>query len=266
MLRDFAFKLKYLPKVISMFENWPAYLADYLMLIRKDYMIYKLKNGVRYKVRPGTFDRAVITEAWIFSIYTPEGFEIKENDVVFDVGAQIGVFSIFAAKSNARVYAFEPVPENYRLLEENLELNTVKDITPVKKAVLGRNQTVKIILSPGHTGGHSQFSSAFNDSYLSKNKNDYVNAEAVSLQDFIDKNKIRGIDFLKMDCEGSEYDIFFNCPDSTLEKIKKISMEYHRIDDKRNSSTLKSFFEKKGFEVTTRPLSQQVGMLYAKRH
>ncbi len=260
---DFFIKLKHLPKMMGMFENWPVYLADYFKLIRKNYLVYKLKNGVRYKIRPNTFDRVAITETWIFCDYTPKGFEIKENDVVVDVGAQIGAFSIFAAKSNARVYAFEPVPENYRLLKENIALNSAKNIMPMDKAVLSRKQTIKIILSPGHTGGHSQFLSSFNDSYLSKGKEEYVEAESVSLLDFVAKNKIRTIDFLKMDCEGAEYDILFNCPDSVLDKIKKISMEYHFLDEKRNSSTLKSFLEKKGFEVTAIPSSPKVGMLYA---
>lgn len=259
-------KLRALVKMISLFENWPIYLADYFGLVRKKYFIYKLKNGVRYRVRANTFDRIAVTETWVYRCYNPKGFEIRKNDVVFDIGAHIGAFSIFAAKSKANVYAFEPVPENYELLKENVELNTAKNITPVNKAVLSRKQTIKIILSPGHTGGHSQFFSAFNSTYLSENKNEYVEAETVSLQDFIEKNEIRGIDFLKMDCEGAEYDILFNCPDSILGKIKKISMEYHCIDKKRDSAALKGFLEKKGFEVTTIPFSHQVGMLYALKH
>ena len=71
----------------------------------------------------------------------------------------------------------------------------------------------------------------------------------VSFENFIDMHKIKKIDFLKMDIEGGEYDIFYHLSDATFNKISTISMEYHFIDDKRNGDKLKELFEIKGFSV-----------------
>ena len=65
----------------------------------------------------------------------------------------------------------------------------------------------------------------------------------------MNREKINSIDFLKLDCEGAEYEILFKCPDKILNRIKIISMEYHEIDKKRNKKTLIRFLKSKGFKV-----------------
>jgi len=74
--------------------------------------------------------------------------------------------------------------------------------------------------------------------------------------------QLKRIDYLKMDCEGAEYDILFKCKDSVLRKIKKIGMEPHYIDEKKNVNELKTFLVAKGFHVSAIPNRQ---MLYATR-
>lgn len=56
----------------------------------------------------------------------------------------------------------------------------------------------------------------------------------------------------------------FNCPERVLNIIKKISMEYHNLDGKRNVGVLKNFLEKRGFEVKTANVRNGCGMLYAR--
>ena len=50
---------------------------------------------------------------------------------------------------------------------------------------------------------------------------------AITLQDIFEKHRLEKIDFLKMDCEGAEYEIIMNAPSSILNKIQKISTEIH---------------------------------------
>jgi len=93
-----------------------------------------------------------------------------------------------------------------------------------------------------------------------------VPVETITLDDFALENGIQRIDFLKMDCEGAEYDIFFNASKSVLGMIQKISMEYHDLDLSRNHEALQIFLRTHGFNVYIKSSeTSKVGMLYACR-
>jgi FkbM family methyltransferase len=233
--------------VMKSLNNFHLYFQDYLGLLRKP-VIYSFRNGVKLKVRGGTTDRAIINEVWIHNSYTPKGFELRERDVVLDIGGHIGIFSILASKcaKEGRVYVFEPFPENFNLLKENVELNNARNVNVVNKAVSknsGKNEF--FVSSDNNRGENSLFSSA-----------------GGSIKDFVKKEKIEKIDFLKMDCEGAEYEILYGLSRSELEKIGKISLEYHNIDKKRNGLELKKFLEKNGFKVRI-DKGRRRGMIYA---
>jgi FkbM family methyltransferase len=63
---------------------------------------------------------------------------IKEGDIIIDAGADIGLFSVLAAfkvKEKNRVIAVEPEPNNLKILRENVELNYLKNVIIVPKAL-----------------------------------------------------------------------------------------------------------------------------------
>lgn len=125
-----------------------------------------------------------------------------------------------------------------------------------QKAVAGESGRRKMFISEDSTGGHSLLPS------LSGAANTTV--ETISLKDLFDLNAIPEADFLKMDCEGSEHEVFFSAPDDVLRKIKKLAIEWHYLDAERNVETLRSHLQVKGFTVTHSKRGK-VGMLYAKR-
>ncbi len=253
------FKIRQCLEVIRIIKNFPLYFANYFKLVNKKYIIYKLRNGIKYKTRSGTTDRGIINEIFIYKEYNPRGFEIKKDDVVIDIGGHIGIFTILASKlaENGKIYVFEPMPENFNLLLENIRINNRSNVVAFKKAVASKNEKKDLFLSEGENKG--------GNSFYKKNENSRkIEVETLAFQDFIKKNKIKKIDFLKMDCEGGEYDILFKCPKETLKKISKISMEYHNLSNKNNGERLKAFLEKSGFIVIKKELRKR-GMIYAKR-
>jgi len=186
-------------------------------------------------------------------IYNPKGFEINPEDVVLDIGGHIGVFSIMAARIAKKVYVFEPVDKNFKLLIENIKLNGFKNVVPEKLALSDKNGKRKIYVSETNTGDNSLY-----DRKVSKTNPELIRTE--TLKKFIRKNKIKKIDFLKMDCEGSEYDILYNISDEIIKKIGKMVIEHHFIDNKdKNGFLLKKFLESRGFKVR-----MHKDMLYAK--
>lgn len=235
-------------------KNPQDYLLDYLGMKQGNFY-YKMRDGSKYIVRGMTNDRNIFNEVLIHKIYNPPGFEIKKGDIVMDIGAHIGTFSIFASQYAKAVYSFEPVPENFHLLQENIQANQKSNIISVNKAVSLASGKRDLFIDKENRGGHSFYSD-------SDKKSANIVAQTVSLTDFFAEQKIAKIDFLKIDCEGGEYDILFGCPKSALNIIDKISMEYHPIDQARNARTLKAFLESNGFSVN---LVESMNLLYAAR-
>lgn len=251
-------KIRTLFKAARMIDNFPTYLMDYFKLIRKKNIIYKLKNGIRYKVRPKTTDRFIINEIWIHKIYNPPGFEINKNDLVVDIGGHIGIFTILAAKkaNRGKVYVFEPSPENFELLVENVKLNNASNVYAVNKAVSNKSEKKKLFISQGSNKGSTSF-------YKNEDSGQETEVQALSFKKLIKKLNSK-INFLKIDCEGTEYDILFNIGKPILNKIEKISMEYHYINKDRNGNAMKSFLESTGFVV--KKTGEKLGMIYAKKN
>jgi len=126
--------------------------------------------------------------------------KIKQGDVVLDIGANIGYYTLIFAKlvgQNGKVFAFEPEPANFRVLEKNVSVNGYSNVIPEQKAVSNRNEKKKLYLNKQNAGMHTI--------YKSKNANlGSVEIETVSLDNYF--SNYRGkIDFIKTDIEGSEY-------------------------------------------------------------
>ena len=74
--------------------------------------------------------------------------ESNEERLILDIGAQSGIFSIYALyrNNNAKIYSFEPDPENFIQLKENIKENKLdKNIYPINKAVSGKNGKISYI-------------------------------------------------------------------------------------------------------------------------
>jgi FkbM family methyltransferase len=172
------------------------------------------------------------------------GIEIHKADTVVDIGAHVGFFSILAAMKakGGHVYAFEPAPENFSMLKENVSLNGIKNITVINHAVSHESGTRNFVLYPESSGAHS-FTSA------ELNQKNVIQVSAISFESFIHEAGIEAVHFLKMDCEGAEYEILFNCSSKTLHMIRAIGMEYHNVDDEHTVQQLEIFLKKNHFHV-----------------
>ena len=254
MSSGFLEKVKVTTGIVFLLDNWAEYLGDYLGSQKNGKTIYRLRNGIKYSVRKGTSDKGVINDIWIRNTYIPKGFEIRETDIIIDIGAHIGVFAIFAAKKagKGKVFAIEPFPENYSLLTENVKLNDADNVITLNAAVCGKPGKKSLFLSE---------ESVCHSFYKFQNQSERkLVVDGITLHGIMEKNGLERVDLLKIDCEGAEYDILLN-DKKALDKIDRITMEYHNIDG-NSPEQLKAFLEEKGFDV-----EMGVGhpMIYAKR-
>ncbi|MGQ9604526.1 MAG: FkbM family methyltransferase [bacterium] len=238
-------------------RNWCTLLLGYFGLWNRPFITYRLRGGVCYRAMSGYPARRMIIETWVRKVYTRE-FGIAEDDIVVDIGANIGVFSIYASRlaKNGSVYAFEPWPASFALLRENVKLNGAKNIMLIDKAVCGHSGTGTLFLDEANIGGASLF--RFGQSQ--------IKVETISLEDFFKGTGISRIDFMKMDCEGAEYEILSSCDQQFLSRVEKIAMESHELDKERNTDYLKDFLEVAGFKVKVLPaVPSKTAYIYAIR-
>jgi len=83
---------------------------------------------------------------------------IREGDVVLDLGANVGYFSLIAAKlvgENGKVYAFEPDPTNFSFLKKSVEINNYENVICEQKAVSNENGKLKLFLHKFQTGAYT---------------------------------------------------------------------------------------------------------------
>lgn len=215
----------------------------YLRHQGKPVTVVQADSKTRFKARVNTSDILVVWEIWKAKIYDDPKFPIRAGDVVLDIGAHIGGFSVRAALLAApgNVYAYEASRSNFDMLAENKKLNNVVNLHIHHTAVSDKRGEMEFFL-PGDNGA---LGSLLQDVNSPREK-----VRAVTLADILSENNIEQVDCLKMDVEGAEYSILAGCSRETLEKIRYIVMEYHEfVDDPRSHRELVSLLESHGFRV-----------------
>jgi FkbM family methyltransferase len=149
--------------------------------------------------------------------YGADKLNLNKSSIVVDIGAHVGVVSMSLAKRyGCKVIAFEPNPDNFARLLENIIANNLGSlITALPCAVTGDGRKVKIGTDTDNSGG--------NDIY-----GDGVEVESVTLAEIMDR-AIGTVDLLKIDAEGAEYEIL---KDVDLSNIRAIRGEFHGQDGK----------------------------------
>ena len=248
-------KFRILVKSSNIFKNWYLFPLVYFNLTKKSHVIFETKSGLKLKIRTQSTDLMALTNVWLNQEYTHQGFDIKNNDLVLDIGAHIGLFALFASQfcKGGKIFCFEPIKENYDLLLENLELNSVKNIIPFSLAVSTDTKKINMYINEDEAA-HSVFLKGLKS----------IQVDSISLQKIFDDNKIALVDFVKMDCEGSEYTIIDTLPLDYLKRISKIAIEYHFTNTK--PELLEELIKKiknSGFHINLFPNYDGMGFLYA---
>jgi FkbM family methyltransferase len=175
----------------------------------------------RYKIKCNSRDLSAIAETGVLEDYQKlDSFKIKSGDVIFDVGAHIGSFSVYAANKGATVYAFEPNKDNYERLLENIRINNYESkIKAYNYGIYNKEGEVGFSVHNQNSGGHSIDGGS---EIIKVRKLENI---------LIDENIVK-VNMLKIDVEGSEYEIFPSITENTYNKIEKIVGEYHTSYDK----------------------------------
>lgn len=124
---------------------------------------------------------------------------LRPGDVVVDVGANVGYYTVIAALlvgDKGRVYAFEPDPVGFEILQRNVTLNGLNNVILEQKAVAREAGTLRLFLAEENKGDHRIYQPAGEDRPA-------IEIEAVQLDEYLSARET-SIDFLKVDTQGAE--------------------------------------------------------------
>jgi len=188
-------------------------------------------------------------EIYIRKAYEHDNIKVKKDDVVVDLGANIGLFSLYSIMNGAsKVYSVEASNNTFKSLYENVKNFNIKPLN----AAISEGETKTFYLS--NTTGSSSM-------YKATNNVEIVNC--ITFEKFIQENNIEHINFLKIDIEGSEYEMFNKIDETYLRNnIDNIFLEYHVIEN-YSINDIKSKLQKNNYECIITESSDFFGMMVA---
>jgi hypothetical protein len=162
---------------------------------------------------------------------------IKPNDVVLDIGAGAGLYSLLASLVAKKVYCIEPIIKE--VLRKNITECFYHNKFKILPYAFGKNGSEKCVY--------------WGKEIIAKSKNlNYI------------LNKHMDITIIKCDCEGAEWNGFLSTRD--FKKIRLIDLEYHlKNNNKRPLEDLISLLETNGFDISLKKLRNSIGLLYAQK-
>lgn len=248
-------KFSILLRCVRLVKNWYEIPLVYYGLKKEPFVILNLKNGLKIKLRTNSTDLQAFVNVWILQEYSKEGFEIHDNDVVIDIGGHIGLFTLYSSQfaKNGKIFSFEPIKENYDLLEENVKLNNLKNIKLFNLAISKEKKKIRIYLSDKDQAAHSLYAES----------DKFAEVESITLGDIIKSENIMLCGLLKLDCEGAEYEIINSLRAEQFSKIKKICLEYHLADSRQDLLIELKDKLKTRYKLSDLPSIDGMGILFA---
>lgn len=226
--------------------------------------VFKLRDGTSFLApREGLSFQLLWREIWVEEVYAQAGIRIVPEDTVVDIGANLGVFSLWASSrcERGRVVAVEPSPRMADFARQNAGRNQRSNITVVQVACGGAAGRAVLYTPYGDEARNTL------DAHSGGSPRASADVEVVTLTELFRRMNIEKCDLLKVDCEGAEYDILQKSPAEIFNRIQQIALEYHPgFNESDTPKKLEVFLKNRGFNVSTRPgETPGYGYMYAKK-
>jgi FkbM family methyltransferase len=199
--------------------------ADAIRIKRRPFVAIN-RDGVKLRLAPSSGESFTFYENLIRRDHLSGGIRLGPGDTVVDIGANIGSFTVLAASivgPPGRVVALEPVGDTFARLKENISINGLSNVTCRQAAVDSPVGTLEIRMS-----AKSALCSAHIDGFEA-DTGTVESVPSTTLEQIYCDEKLDRINLLKVDCEGSEHEIFGTLPPSVARQIDQIAMEAHAV-------------------------------------
>ena len=198
-------------------KNWLLFTPPVRDFLNNKEIVAEFRNGMKLTVRDTKgSDFFAMATVGFDNVYEVE--KMKNPKVILDIGANIGSFTIVAARlfPNAKVIAVEPEPSNIQLLKKNIAINNLTNVEVVECAVSDKAGTAELFLDAARNSAHS-----FLKDIGAGGREGSIIVPTVTLSHF------GKIDAMKIDCEGAEFQILNN----NIPDCQYVAIEF---DDKKD--------------------------------
>ena len=241
-------------------RNWPEYIAFKTFISREQGFTFKCHNELNIHVPKDLlhpFKESFFDETYFKGL--PDGYSLGKDKELFvvDIGANVGSFSLFVLSRfpHARIFAFEPMPNNFALLEKYKNELNLDTLFIHNNAVSDSEGEISLY----HNADNAFTTEASINAGTVSGKDEY-SVRTVTLENIMNIYEINRVDFLKVDCEGSEYPILYNLDDRIYKSISVIAVETHKAPgEKENQESLARYLSSMGFRIRT----DKLGMIWA---
>ncbi len=217
---------------IRIFSDWYKTVVPFNRIFVGEQRLH-LRNGFSVVVREiRSMDLNAVMDVLGDNEYHLENYSLPEHATVIDLGANIGTFSMIAKREfpTANIFAYEPYPSTFKILTENAP----KGVTLFEVAAAGKSGTVHFALGSDYLG-------------MKVSKEGEIEVRSLSLDEIIVPHG--RVDLLKIDIEGSEYDVLNHTSAETFKKIDRIIMETHSRPDFNDQKWADELLGGRGFST-----------------
>ena len=249
--------LKFYFRIISINHN-KNLIGEFLKINNKHYQVVKIQDNkllkfycinkmTKYRIDT-FFSKESDTISWIKSF--------KTNTVFWDIGANIGLYSVYASRiANCQTYAFEPSVYNLELLTKNIFLNQLESKISLIPMPLSENTKIDYFYmnNPDYSSALSSFSYDYDQDGNKFNSNFKYKVIGISASDLIDKFNIKLPNYIKIDVDGAEHLILKGFDENIFSSVSEVLIEIneklkpqmnliHNIMSKNNFSLRSSYY------------------------
>lgn len=198
-------------------------------------------EGNPMRVRSGTYDIEMTREIWADRYYTEGGWDVVPGSTVLDIGGCVGAFAVFAAWCGAAaVHTFEPMPDSFALLTENVARFP---------NVIAENAAVAIESGEVLMSGFGEMGDGVVNTGTPAISSVGVVVPAVSIHEVLTREP--SWDVVKLDIEGYEYPLIEALSADELAAIAMFTMEFHHpnaAEAKARGEQLGTYLAAHGFD------------------
>lgn len=226
---------------IRAIPQWIPVTLDYVGIRHLTYPYHlTLRNGDTLILREHT-DTIIF---WL--IFARQHYPVAPSSrVVLDIGANIGIFTLYAARKapQARIIAVEPFPDTFERLGDLVAVNRLGDrVISVNCAIASKagDQTMDSAanIPSQYRRIHAPETASLNVSHrgpaaLAPDENG-VPIRTETLETVLDRVGVSAVDFVKMNIHGSEYDVLLSTPSGVLRRCRRIAVQYHELPAEMN--------------------------------
>jgi FkbM family methyltransferase len=228
-------------------SQWSSVTRAYLGLSRLEYpFALRLRSGEQVPIEELTDLKA------FWQIFLRRIYRVQATDrAILDLGANIGIFTLYAARfaPQAKIFSFEPFPSTFSRLLATVHVHHLDSrVTCLNYAATGANGTR---VMPDLPVPSQRRALALTPSPAGTKSGAKPGTQVVgkTLESILEECHVPKVDLLKMDIEGSEYEVLLSTSQTALARIRRIALEYHGDSAPYSKQQLFHHLGKAGFHA-----------------